>query len=913
MPIYIKILIAIFCAFAPNMAYTQIQKIVVRDANNYELLPFAQILIFDKTDTSKYICDQFGELDFYVKNSDCTCIVMYTGYTTANILCTTSPLVVLLTPSEKLIKEVTVNATESNGLENTSTIKRPAMSHLQPTTFFDLLELLPGGSSKTPNIITPNYANIRSAGLSSNFDQSVGVSIIVDGSPLSNNSNMQYISNTPNTNSTSNETRSEQSSINKGVDLRTIPTDEIEKIEVIKGIASVEYGDMTDGVIKITRQHTKAQSSLRIKADEYGRNISGGYGWQLPNKSSFLNINASYINWNNDPRTETTNYKRYTFSSRLGGKNSGKNAHYNWHMSLDYTGSIDNEKRDPEILSDRQDKFKSSYNKLSFAAQTNITFKDKALQRLESTISVTQSFDYLKKVKNVSLNRPTPVPTLDTDGEADGEYLPSAYLASTTVDGRPLNINQKSVGKWLFGHKIRHLVSVGYELNIEKNWGSGRKFDINRPIYTNTFLRSRNFSQTPAYISTTLFLEDRLNAALLGGTIEAAAGIRANSLLNLPHGFAMRGEINVDPRINILYSHYFADNWKWGIGAGIGRQSKLPTTMQIYPDETFYSIIQLNYYHNDKALRTNNIRTYVIDNSTPEIKPQRNLKTEVRALVSSNSGYDFSVTVFKENMNDALTQTTKYKILSYKTYDTNSLNSGTLTQKPATSDFTFTNDTIMETFNRWANATKVSKTGVEFQISTKRFDSWKTRITANGAWFKTTEESNGPQYFRPHSAYINGKAIGYIGIYNKLYATERQKFNTNILLDTYLDRLRFVFSISMQNQWFTSYQQLPCQTGTPSKYVDINEQTKQYNVTDGSKNGLHLLTQTHSDGYFKKNTVPFETTFNLKSTKKIGKHARLALFVNNIFSICPSYRQNGTLIRRNRDSYFGMELCISSL
>ena len=48
------------------------------------------------------------------------------------------------------LAEVVVTAQESRGLASASTIGKKAMEHLQPSTFSELLELLPGGRSVDP-------------------------------------------------------------------------------------------------------------------------------------------------------------------------------------------------------------------------------------------------------------------------------------------------------------------------------------------------------------------------------------------------------------------------------------------------------------------------------------------------------------------------------------------------------------------------------------------------------------------------------------------------------------------------------------------------------------------------------------------------------------------------------------------
>ena len=64
---------------------------------------------------------------------------------------------ICLSSSALSLNEVIVTASEKKGLTATTVINRTAMQHLQPSSFSDLLSLLPGGSTSTPHT---NRANV---------------------------------------------------------------------------------------------------------------------------------------------------------------------------------------------------------------------------------------------------------------------------------------------------------------------------------------------------------------------------------------------------------------------------------------------------------------------------------------------------------------------------------------------------------------------------------------------------------------------------------------------------------------------------------------------------------------------------------------------------------------------------------
>ncbi len=80
------------------------------------------------------------------------------------------------------IEEVVITAKEGKGLTSSSVINRQAMEHLQPSSFSDLMELLPGGLSQNPNLSAVNIASIREnkGDISTYNTTSLGVQFLID-------------------------------------------------------------------------------------------------------------------------------------------------------------------------------------------------------------------------------------------------------------------------------------------------------------------------------------------------------------------------------------------------------------------------------------------------------------------------------------------------------------------------------------------------------------------------------------------------------------------------------------------------------------------------------------------------------------------------------------------------------------
>ena len=93
------------------------------------------------------------------------------------------------------------------------------------------------------------YEIIRKDGNVSDEMASLGTLLIVDGAPVLNDANMQFLKTT--SASGTGVTAGFATSASAGTDVRQIAVDNIETIEVVRGIAGVENGDILSGAVKV--------------------------------------------------------------------------------------------------------------------------------------------------------------------------------------------------------------------------------------------------------------------------------------------------------------------------------------------------------------------------------------------------------------------------------------------------------------------------------------------------------------------------------------------------------------------------------------------------------------------------------------------------------------------------------------
>ena len=658
--------------------------------------------------------------------------------------------------------EVIVTASETKSLAATSKIGTDAIRHIQPSSISDLLELLPGGRSSDPDFAAPQSIRLREATpAGENYNtSSLGTQFLIDGIPMSNDANLQYTPATSNYGT---------SFVNSGVDLRSISTDDIESVEVIRGIPSVEYGDLTSGMVKVTRRKGGTGLNARFKADMSSKLFYVGKGFEW-GKSDRLSANAS-LNWldsKSDPRNTRQSYNRLTGSMRADKIwSKGERFLYTLGGSIDYTGSFDREKSDENLDNGNMpiERYKSDYNRIAFATDFKLASKEAGsfFQSFGLTASMTSEKDVIDRWKYVAMTGAVPLSTDLEEGEHDASIVPSRYETTLRVEGKPFYLFVKSVADF----QVRYDNAVYKFMTGMKNYGEGTIFDKTRPFSVDMNMRPRSFKSIPSQHKAAVFIENNTTLNLGRLTLKWMAGLRGQTILHLGKEYELQGKIYLDPRLNIRLElpgiTLLGEEMSIAIAGGSGWHTKMPTMDQLFPETIYYDITQLNYWPSDESKRRINMRVYKIDPTNFTLKAARNFKWEIRTDLEWN-GCFLSVTYFMEDMKSGFRSSSKPVTMTYKDYDESAIDGSALTGPPALENIPYVTDTLLTTFSYTTNGSRTQKRGVEFTLTTPRIKSLKTKFTVTGAWFKTLYSNSLPEYYRP-SMVIDGKAYPYIGYY----------------------------------------------------------------------------------------------------------------------------------------------------
>jgi hypothetical protein len=823
----------------------------------------------------------------------------------------------------KLLNDVYVTARESRSMTSASVIDRSAMQLLQPSSFTDLLELLPGGRSRDPNLTSMNKMSLREVGTSSDQrnTSALGTGFYIDGAPVVTNANIQTT-----LGFTASDPNAGRNSVNKGVDMRSISTDQIEKVEIIRGIPSVEYGDITSGAVMITRKKGKMPYSARIKADGFSKLYSIGKGFANKRNDFFTNIDIDYLDAKANPTNSYSNYKRITTSLRTEKIWKTAFGSLEWMNSIDYGKNIDNERTDPDNSFALTDKYVSYFNSYNYATRLKIQLpKNSFFKSVDINGKVNYQQDKIDVKKWMQPSTATVLVNTTEPGVHDVGFLIAGYTGHMMVDGKPLNVFVKanSVANYFIG-SVKNNLKIGTDFNYSKNLGKGQVYDMNFPVgisagtKVGASTRPRAFDTIPSMQQLAAYIENTAIYRTGDHILSLEAGLRAFTMLNMDRRFTLSNKILFNPRVNAKWQLPSLLLQKKPllitIGGGYGILSKTPTLDMLYPPQDYTDIIQLNYYHNNPAFRTANVITYIIDKTNYALGVAKNIKQEL-SVDLSYAGNRLTITYFNETLNSGFRSSSRFQALEYRRYNNTSINPDTLTQKPSVNAFAYTSGREYSGYSIPSNGSKQIKRGIEYQFTSKRIMGINTRFTLNGAWFKTRHADSQRSYGVISSNVVtDGKIRQYLGIYADNAGTYYEQLNTNLTVDSYLPALGINIAASFQNLWYTANQSL-YKSGTPLQYVDIDGNVHEYTEADKTHPHLQALNTIYNSTAFKRYQIPVDLNINLKISKSFSKNRFVvSMFANRIATYKPNYtNENGAYIVRSGLStpYFGMEMNIN--
>lgn len=804
---------------------------------------------------------------------------------------------ILMEEESLSMREVVVVAQAGQGGESTtSIIGRQALDHLQATSLKDILQLLPGGvSMKNPSLTSPGQFKVRT--LASDDNATFGAAIIINGMPVSTNANMN-----------TGLGLSSISSGNSGADLRSIATDDIESVEIIRGVASAEYGDVSSGVMIVNKRIGVSDLNMKARIMPGIMQLHAGKGFDIKSAGS-LNISADYARGTSDPRFLTDKYNRGLLSLAHRKTLLDKTWTLTTNIDLSYTGEWKGADPDePEAMK----KFFSSRDAFSLRLSHNGMLKlDKALARtLKYDVALSLSSDRIFNDRLVSVGSGA-ILDATKDGMYEGTPYPSSYETLSGTKSNPVMYWAKfSDLFYLNVGNMSNRFNVGTEWKIEGNRGIGQ-YDKTPKFKAFAQDRIRRFCDIPYMNQISAYVEDNVVLTFSERrypNITGQAGVR----WTVVQPWRNERMMALSPRLNIAVNpvRYLS------LRLGYGISEKVPSLQDLYPSPDYYDFYNMSVSDGQKSYYLYSTR--VFDNKPVSIKTMRGTKYELGFDVRLDNGMSFSVVGYHEKVSRCFgPDNSEWKTLVFDVWNAADV---TFTgQKPIYDQQNPSRrDTVLYNLIRPGNPKSRRNRGIEFDFNFGKINATNTSFYLSGAWSETRSSSSNLGYKLPVGEARNYGPVYVVYPESSYSFSENRRFSATLRVVQHIPAIRFIVSASAQCILYEYDHEVSSGT-RPLGYIYGSEYIK---FTEDQLDDIEF----NFHGYMLKDQI-FDTRISnvpvtwpaiwcldMRVTKEIGDKAGFSFYANNVLFSQPwqSNSVSVSKVERNGGLFsYGLEIFLN--
>lgn len=804
---------------------------------------------------------------------------------------------ILMEEESLSMREVVVVAQAGQGGESTtSIIGRQALDHLQATSLKDILQLLPGGvSMKNPSLTSPGQFKVRT--LASDDNATFGAAIIINGMPVSTNANMN-----------TGLGLSSISSGNSGADLRSIATDDIESVEVIRGVASAEYGDVSSGVMIVNKRIGVSDLNMKARIMPGIKQLHAGKGFDIKSAGS-LNISADYARGTSDPRFLTDKYNRGLISLAHRKTLLDKTWTLTTNLDLSYTGEWKGADPDePEAMK----KFFSSRDAFSLRLSHNGMLKlDKALARtLKYDVALSLSSDRIFNDRLVPVGAGA-ILDATKDGMYEGTPYPSSYETLSGTKSNPVMYWAKfSDLFYLNVGNMSNRFNVGTEWKIEGNRGIGQ-YDKTPKFKAFAQDRIRRFCDIPYMNQISAYVEDNVVLTFSERrypNITGQAGVR----WTVVQPWRNERMMALSPRLNIAVNpeRYLS------LRLGYGISEKVPSLQDLYPSPDYYDFYNMSVSDGQKSYYLYSTR--VFDNKPVSIKTMRGTKYELGFDVRLDNGMSFSVVGYHEKVSRGFgPDNSEWKTLVFDVWNAADV---TFTgQKPIYDQQNPSRrDTVLHNLIRPGNPKSRRNRGIEFDFNFGKINATNTSFYLSGAWSETRSSSSNLGYKLPVGEARNYGPVYVVYPESSYSFSENRQFSATLRVVQHIPVIRFIVSASAQCILYKYDHEVSSGT-RPLGYIYGSEYIKftedQLDDVEFNFHGYMLKDQIFDTRISNVPvTWPAIWCLDMRVTKEIGDKAGFSFYANNVLFSQPwqSNSVSVSKVERNGGLFsYGLEIFLN--
>lgn len=632
-------------------------------------------------------------------------------------------------------------------LGTASVIDRPAIEHQTAVSLGGILELVPGVELSPPGLAGVQQVALRTTrapifntgrGAPSAADlASFGTLIILDGVPVSNNANLQ--ASDPRGGGLSFTT-----SAGGGVDLGQIPASTIERVEVIRGVPSARWGDLTQGAVVVETRAGEVEPELKAQYDARTLETSAVGGASLGSGGHTGSLTFDFARTRERPGVADD----YAYRA------AGQLAH-RWESGLVETRSG----QAPRLMLDGRVDFYQLFEDLpedanirpgrsSWSRDRGLRISERLRWQLDPKTRFSGIGSFTGVWQRSHSQQPATFPAMPftdrlTEGREEGFFVQGQYLAELDVHG----LQSMAYGRFELEHErelfgARHHLRVGSELRREGNAGEGRQFDIQRPpVLTfdgiHGYDRPRSFEQIPSLATTAFYVDDRLRKSWGDVLLQAQAGVRLDLLHEGSTWFSGARDALLQPRLNVELSPV-----PWlRLRGGAGRMAKTPTLGQLYPAPQYYDLVNVNQFTDDPEERYAVLTTFIEDPTNSDLGLVTADKMEVGFEIGSG-GWAVSLVAFEDRILDGvgIRHEPTHVLREHFPLTDSVIGNG---EKPEIIPPAMSADTVPVLVDRPAHKVDQTSRGLELVATLPELEPVHTRLQVTGSWVRTNQAVEG--------------------------------------------------------------------------------------------------------------------------------------------------------------------------
>ncbi len=738
------------------------------------------------------------------------------------------------------IGEVVVTSQKRTESQSSSyVVDRNTLNHAQLINLNHITTLLPGGKTiGDQNLASAaNRIALHAGNTSELGNASFGTAIDIDGMRWENNATLAEI---------------------QGADLRNLGTSNIESVEVVTGIPSVEYGDLSNGIVKINTRKGKSPFIVEFMVEPKTTQIALSKGFTLGSRAGTLNVNAERTRSVSNIASPYTAYDRNNLNltySNIFEDHRDRPLRFTASVAGNIGGY--NSKADP-------DEFQNTYTKTrDYLIRGNMKLDWLLNKRWITNLSLQATASYSDKLSETNTNKSSASsqPYIHAteqgyyvgqlyDDNPDAEIIlsPTGYWYSLAfTDSKPLTYSVKAKADWTkrrSGYLNR--VLLGVELHGSGNLGRGLYYDDMR--YAPTW-REYRYDKLPFMNNLALFVEDKFSAPVGEHSLfHLTVGLRSDMTFinNSDYGTVT----TFSPRINAKYT-FWKDKSRivsdLSIYGGWGKSSKQPSFAVLYPTPSYSD--KLAFTPGTMADGTTFYAYYTQPTTSaynPNLKWQHTQQSEI-GIETKIYGTRISVSAFYNKTFNPYISRMLYTPYTYKFTSQADIErdctipainrlyaidkqTGVVTVKDRTG---VQPDQIlgykeMNTYvgrGQYVNGSPVKRCGIDWIVDFARINPLRTQVRVDGNyyWYKGLNETLVASSGSAQSS-IDGSPYKYIGYFvgsaSAGNGSLSKQLNTNLTIVTHIPKIRMIFSVRIEAS-FLNYTQNLCEyaDGTPRGYL----------------------------------------------------------------------------------------------